>query len=85
MDAGGGLDRELWAAMSEQGWPAVALAEGEGGLGLGAVEVAVLLEEIGRHAAPAPVAATVLALEALASAGESALVERRDRLATRML
>jgi alkylation response protein AidB-like acyl-CoA dehydrogenase len=76
VDAGGGLDLELWAAMSEQGWPAVALAEAAGGLGLGAVEVAVLLEQIGRHAAPAPVAATVLALEALAAAGESALVER---------
>jgi alkylation response protein AidB-like acyl-CoA dehydrogenase len=34
-------------------------------VGLGAVEVAVLSEELGRHAAPAPFVPTVLALDAL--------------------
>ena len=37
----------------------VTLPEAQGGLGLGTVEVAVLLEELGRHAAPAPFASTV--------------------------
>jgi alkylation response protein AidB-like acyl-CoA dehydrogenase len=69
VEAGGGYDRDLWAAMVEQGWPGVALAEDRGGLGLGTVEVAVLLEEIGRHAAPAPFASTVLAIEALVAGG----------------
>jgi alkylation response protein AidB-like acyl-CoA dehydrogenase len=69
VEAGGGYDRDLWAAMVEQGWPGVALAEENGGLGLGTVEVAVLLEEIGRHAAPAPFASTVLAAEALVDGG----------------
>jgi alkylation response protein AidB-like acyl-CoA dehydrogenase len=76
VEASQGVDAKLWAAMAEQGWPGVATDESLGGLGLGTVEVAVLLEEVGRHAAPAPVASTVLALGALADAGETAWVER---------
>jgi alkylation response protein AidB-like acyl-CoA dehydrogenase len=71
-----GFDRRLWDAMVEQGWPAVALAEADGGLGLGEVEVAVLLEELGRHAAPAPFAPTVLALGALVAGGADDLAAR---------
>jgi alkylation response protein AidB-like acyl-CoA dehydrogenase len=76
VDAGGGYDAALWTAMVDQGWPGVALDEGQGGLGLGTVELAVLLEQIGRHAAPAPFAATVLAIEALAAGGASEDVAR---------
>jgi alkylation response protein AidB-like acyl-CoA dehydrogenase len=76
VEAGGGVDDGLWAAMVEQGWPAVAVAEEAGGLGLGPVEVSVLLEEIGRHAAPAPFASTVLALDALTSAAPNDLAPR---------
>src|SRR5687768_12861406 len=76
VDGDGGIDAELWKAMAEQGWPAVAVAEDADGLGLGTVEVAVLLEEAGRHAAPAPVASTVLALGALVDGGASDLAER---------
>jgi alkylation response protein AidB-like acyl-CoA dehydrogenase len=70
VDAGGGWDAELWRAMRDQGWAGVAVPETHGGLGLGTVEVSVLLEEIGRHAAPAPFAPTVLALGALVAAGQ---------------
>ena len=76
METGGGFDAQLWKAMIEQGWAGVELAEDDGGLGLGAVEVAVLLEEVGRHAAPAPFAATVLALGALSGSGRTGDVER---------
>jgi alkylation response protein AidB-like acyl-CoA dehydrogenase len=76
METGGGFDTQLWKAMVEQGWAGVELAEDKGGLGLGAVEVAVLLEEVGRHAAPAPFAATVLALGALSESGRTDDVER---------
>ncbi len=69
VDGGGGWDAALWEAMLAQGWAGVTLPEAQGGLGLGTVEVAVLLEEVGRRAAPAPFASTVLALEALAAAG----------------
>ncbi len=69
VEVGGGIDAELWAGMLEQGWPGVALREDQGGLGLGPVEVVVLLEEIGRHAAAAPFASTVLALDTFKDAG----------------
>jgi len=76
VDATGGVDANLWSAMAEQGWPGVAIDEAHGGLGLGTVEVCVLLEEVGRHAAPAPVASTALVLGALADAGETRQVEQ---------
>jgi len=61
----GGFDRELWGAMVDQGWTAVMVPEEDGGLGLGAVEAAVLAEQAGAHLAPTPLLPTVLALEAL--------------------
>jgi acyl-CoA dehydrogenase len=67
-------DRALWGAMVEQGWLGVELPEAAGGLGLGAVESAVLLEEIGRHVAPVPFRSTALALRACARAGRDEAV-----------
>ncbi len=78
VDAGGGIDDGLWKAMVEQGWTAVEVPEDRGGLGLGAVEAAVLLEEVGRHVAPAPFLSTLLAAGALARAGHA---DWADRLA----
>jgi alkylation response protein AidB-like acyl-CoA dehydrogenase len=66
--AGRHLDDDLWAAMAEQGWPAIERSEPEGGLGLGMVEVAVLCEQLGRHLAPVPFTGTVVAHHALATA-----------------
>jgi alkylation response protein AidB-like acyl-CoA dehydrogenase len=60
-------DAELWRDMAEQGWLALDVAEDDGGLGLGFVEVAVLAEEVGRHVSPAPYLSTVLARHALAN------------------
>ncbi len=65
VDAGGGIDDGLWSAMVEQGWTALAVPEDNGGLGLGIVELALLLEEVGGHVAPAPVLQQALALDAL--------------------
>ena len=67
------VDRDLWHTMVEQGWLAIELAEDAGGLGLGMVETAVLLEELGRHVAPVPYLPTVLAAQALHEAGEDDL------------
>jgi alkylation response protein AidB-like acyl-CoA dehydrogenase len=63
---GDAFDGALWSAMVAQGWPGVEVPEASGGLGAGFVEAAVLLEEVGRHVAPAPFAPTVLALAATA-------------------
>ena len=65
-------DVALWEAMAEQGWLAVAVPESEGGLGLGWVEVAVLLGEVGRHTAPVPLAPTLMAVAALVGRPEHA-------------
>jgi alkylation response protein AidB-like acyl-CoA dehydrogenase len=76
VDAGGGYSTRIWSAMVEQGWLGVALPEDRGGLGFGTVELAVLLEEVGRHATPVPFAPTVLAIGALDAADRSEDVER---------
>ena len=49
----------LWRRMVELGWPAICVPEEAGGLGLGFVELAVVVEELGRHLAPPPYLATV--------------------------
>jgi alkylation response protein AidB-like acyl-CoA dehydrogenase len=49
----------LWQQMVSLGWPALTVPESSGGLGLGWVELAVVLEELGRACAPGPYASTV--------------------------
>lgn len=54
-----GTDDALWRGMAEEmDWLGVALPERFGGLGLGAVELAILMEETGRVLAPAPLFTT---------------------------
>jgi alkylation response protein AidB-like acyl-CoA dehydrogenase len=66
--SGEAYDAKLWHSMAEQGWMGIDVPEDRGGLGLGFVEAAVLLEEVGRHAAPAPFLPTLLATGALSEA-----------------
>jgi alkylation response protein AidB-like acyl-CoA dehydrogenase len=68
VEGGGGLDAKLWAAMVEQGWTGIGVPEALGGIGLGWVELAVLLEQVGAHVAPAPILQHVVALELLVRA-----------------
>ena len=49
----------IWAKMVELYWPALAIAEEHGGLGLGFVEVTIVAEELGRAVVPGPFLATV--------------------------
>jgi alkylation response protein AidB-like acyl-CoA dehydrogenase len=63
--SGAARDEALWAGMVEQGWLGVAVPEAEGGLGLGWVEAAVLLEEAGRHVAPVPLLGALVSIDAL--------------------
>jgi alkylation response protein AidB-like acyl-CoA dehydrogenase len=46
--AGADLSPRVWAAMAEAGWLGLALPEDLGGMGLGAAELAVLAEGLGR-------------------------------------
>jgi alkylation response protein AidB-like acyl-CoA dehydrogenase len=69
---GGGL----WRTLVEHDWPAVGLPEDTGGLGLGFVEVGILVEELGRVAAPSPYLATMTQLvPALREAGTTFLLD----------
>jgi alkylation response protein AidB-like acyl-CoA dehydrogenase len=49
----------LWQSMVALDWPALAVPEEHGGIGLGFVETAVVVEELGRSVAPGPLLATV--------------------------
>jgi alkylation response protein AidB-like acyl-CoA dehydrogenase len=49
----------LWGHMVELGWPALTVPEAAGGLGFGAVELAVVAEELGRAIAPGPLLPTI--------------------------
>src|SRR4051812_21445689 len=73
-EQGTGWDAELWARMVEQGWLGVTVAESDGGLGLGVVELGVMLEEIGRHVAPVPFLPTAVTIEVARRAGATDLV-----------
>ncbi len=69
---GTGDGAALWATLCELDWPALGLAEGHGGLGLGFVEVGVVVEELGRVVAPGPYLATVTQFAAaVVAAGSS--------------
>jgi len=72
----GGYDDALWAEVTELGWPGIAVAEEHGGQGLGMVELAAVLEELGYACAVTPMLGTVLAAEAIGHAGSAA---QRDR------
>src|SRR6266542_6471871 len=49
----------LWSRMAALGWPALTVPESAGGLGMGAVELAVVVVELGRVLAPGPFVPTV--------------------------
>jgi alkylation response protein AidB-like acyl-CoA dehydrogenase len=69
-----GWDEPVWRAISgELGWTGMSVPEEFGGIGLGAVELAILLEETGRVLLAAPFFETaVLATEAIKAAGTKA-------------
>jgi alkylation response protein AidB-like acyl-CoA dehydrogenase len=56
-----GFTADQWASIAELGWPGVAVDEEYGGLGLGAVELIVIQEELGYALAPTPLHSTVTA------------------------
>ncbi len=56
---GKGDPASIWERMVELYWPALAIAEEHGGLGMGFVEVALVAEELGRAVVPGPFLATV--------------------------
>jgi alkylation response protein AidB-like acyl-CoA dehydrogenase len=72
----GRYDGELWQELCELGWPGIAISQEHGGQGLGAVELAVLLEELGYAVAATPLLGSALAALAIEHAGDD---EQRAR------
>src|SRR5580704_10070277 len=56
---GGEPPEKLWGSMVALDWPALTISEEDGGIGLSFVEMAVVVEELGRAIAPGPLLATV--------------------------
>ncbi len=71
-----GFTDEQWAELVELGWSGVIVPEESGGLGLGAVELIVIAEEMGYALAPSPWFSTTCAALMLRAAGTD---EQRER------
>jgi alkylation response protein AidB-like acyl-CoA dehydrogenase len=64
-----GFTDEQWRELVELGWPGVIVPEEHGGLGLGAVELVVIAEEMGYALAPSPWFSNACAALLLVAAG----------------
>jgi alkylation response protein AidB-like acyl-CoA dehydrogenase len=67
-----GESEAMWKDMVQLGWLGLSLPEAHGGSGLGMVETAILLEELGRAAYPGPYVPTILAATAIELGGSEA-------------
>jgi alkylation response protein AidB-like acyl-CoA dehydrogenase len=77
MDDPRGFSDATWRQMAEMGLPGVAIDAGYGGQGLGMVELALVLDEMGRAAYPGPYFATaLLAASAIAASGQETQMAR---------
>lgn len=80
--SGHGHDAALWSQLAGMGLTAAAIPEQHDGLGLGALELCVVAEEVGHSLAPVPFTSSVLyATEALKLAGGSAAMHWLPKLA----
>jgi alkylation response protein AidB-like acyl-CoA dehydrogenase len=64
-----GFTDAQWQEVAELGWPGVIVPEEHGGLGLGAVELIIIEEELGYSLAPTPLLSDVAAALFLVAAG----------------
>jgi alkylation response protein AidB-like acyl-CoA dehydrogenase len=60
MESPEGMTADLWKKLAEQGWLGLIVPDEYGGMGLGIVDLVVLLEEMGRAVVPGPFFSTVL-------------------------
>lgn len=73
LEGGQSHDAALWKGLAEMGFLGVAIPEEYGGLGLGALELCLVAEELGRVLAPVPFSSSILlAAEFLLAAGDAA-------------
>ncbi|MDP2628190.1 MAG: acyl-CoA dehydrogenase family protein [Candidatus Rokubacteria bacterium] len=79
MDGPEAMDPALWAKLAEQGWLGLISPEEYGGMGLGFVDLVVLMEEMGRAVVPGPYFSTVL-LGGLAILEAGAAAQKKEWL-----
>src|SRR3954463_13066227 len=72
----GEYDDPAWKELCELGWPGIFIEEQYGGQGLGVVELAILMEELGYALAPVPFLSNAAAGLLIQHAGSG---EQRDR------
>jgi alkylation response protein AidB-like acyl-CoA dehydrogenase len=78
-----GWEPEMWAKMAEQGWLSIAIPESQGGFGGTFVDLAIILEQLGRGLVPEPIiASAVLAGGLLSELGSE---QQRDAFLTPMI
>ena len=71
-----GHDSELWQKMASLGWTGMIIPEEDGGLGLSFVEMALLLEEMGRVVLPGPFFSTAVCAASLLSEPDTGALAR---------
>src|SRR5256886_13788821 len=76
MDGPEGMTPDLWKKIAEQGWTGLIFPDEHGGMGLGFVDLVVLMEEMGRAVVPGPFSSTGL-LGGLAIRGAGTDAQRR--------
>ncbi len=67
-----GFAPDLWRRFAEMGFTGILIDEADGGLGLGAVEAGIVLEEMGRNLTPSPFLATSVGAVTALKAGSAA-------------
>ncbi|RQW78262.1 MAG: acyl-CoA dehydrogenase, partial [Methylococcus sp.] len=66
-------DADIWSGLADLGIPALLVPEAAGGVGLACLDAALVAEQLGYHATPAPFLGTAVALPlAIAYAGAAA-------------
>ena len=63
-ESGDGIPRGLYKKMAELGWMGLVVPEKLGGLGLSTIDLALVLEELGRAVVPGPFLPTQLVIAA---------------------
>jgi alkylation response protein AidB-like acyl-CoA dehydrogenase len=76
-------DAEAWQAQAEMGWAGILVPEAQGGVGMGALSLGLVLEQVGRTLTATPLAATAAATSAILLGGsETQQAEWLPRIAT---
>jgi acyl-CoA dehydrogenase len=76
METDAGFDQKIWQEMVDLGWLAIAIPEGQGGVGLSLAEVVPVVEQMGRNMLASPFVSTTVAAQAILTGGTQ---EQQDR------